>query len=71
MKAKYTKEVYTNEKCLQVKRELIESVGGSYFPQKEYITKGQTWYINTKGYIHFIKGNKNILLDNDCILKEV
>ena len=71
MKAKYTKEVYTNEKCLQIKRELIESVGGSYFPQKEYITKEQTWYINSKGYVHFIKGSKNILLTNDCILKEV
>ena len=71
MKAKYTREVYTNEKCLQIKHELIESVGGSYYSCEYYKTNGQVWYINSKGYIHFIKGNKNIILDNECILKEI
>ena len=71
MKSKYTREVYTNEKCLQIKHKLIESVGGSYYSNKLYNTNGQDWYINSKGYIHLIKGSKNIILDNKCVLKEI
>ena len=60
---------YTNEKCLKVKEELIKSIGGMYEVNKEYITNGQTWYINKSGYVHFIKGDNNILLTNDFTLK--
>ena len=60
---------YTNEKCLEAKEELIKSIGGMYEVNKEYITNGQTWYINKSGYVHFIKGNNNVLLTNDFTLK--
>lgn len=60
---------YTNEKCLKAKEELIKSIGGMYEVNKEYITNGQIWYINKSGYVHFIKGDNNILLTNDFTLK--
>lgn len=66
----YCKEVYTNNKCIQIKEKLIESLNGAgYIPNKEYTTKNQVWYINSKGYIHFIKGVNDILLTNNCTLK--
>lgn len=63
------KEVYTNKKCLQLKNELIASVNNSYSSNQIYETKNQKWYINTKGYIHFINGNNDILLTNDFTFK--
>ena len=65
----YIKEVYTNLQCLQVKNELIASINNLYSSNTVYETKGQKWYINTKGYIHFIKGENSVLLTNDFTLK--
>lgn len=66
--ATYLKEVYTNEKCIKLKEELLSNMD-SYIRNEIYETKGQKWYINTKGYIHFIKGNNDVLLTNDFTLK--
>lgn len=61
---------YTNPKCLQLKYELIQSTGDNmYTPNTIYTTKGQQWYINQKGYVHFIKGDNNMLLTNDFTFK--
>lgn len=65
----YYREVYTNPVCIKIKQELIASVGNIYEENKHYTTKEQMWYINSKGYVHFIKGNNNILLANDGKLK--
>lgn len=62
-------EVYTNKQCLQLKEELITSVNNSYCSNEIYETKGQKWYINTKGYIHFIKGQHDILLTDSFTFK--
>ncbi|WP_313069831.1 hypothetical protein [Lacrimispora sp.] len=63
------KEAYTNTACLKLKEELLDSVGGSYTSNCIYITKGQEWYINQRGYVHFIKGVNDVLLTNDFTLK--
>lgn len=63
------KEAYTNTACIKLKEELIQSIGGSYTSNNIYVTKGQEWYINQRGYIHFIKGNRDILLTDDFTLK--
>lgn len=68
--AHYIREVYTNKHCIKIKEELIESVGNKYESNAVYETKGQKWYINTKGYVHFIdKNNTNWLLTNKGTLK--
>lgn len=63
------KESYTNTACIKLKEELVQSIGGSYTSNNIYITKGQKWYINQRGYVHFIKGNKDIMLTDDFTLK--
>jgi hypothetical protein len=63
------KEAYTNNACIKLKEELINSVVGSYTSNNIYNTKGQEWYINQKGYVHFIKGVHDILLTDDFTLK--
>lgn len=65
----YHKEVYTNPGCIKIKEDLIASVGNMYEENKDYTTNNQTWYINSKGYVHFIRGNNDILLTNDGKLK--
>lgn len=68
----YCKEPYTNKKCLEIKEKLIASVGKSYIANTLYDMPQDInikWYINQRGYVHFIKGNNNILLDNNGNLK--
>lgn len=68
--AHYIKQVYTNKQCIKIKEELIESIGNRYDYNTVYETKGQKWYINTKGYVHFIDKNyTDWLLTNKGTLK--
>lgn len=63
------KEAYITTACIKLKEELIQSIGGSYTSNNIYATKGQEWYMNQRGYVHFIKGNRDILLTDDFTLK--